>query len=332
MKKTGWIVLLLLIITLTAVSVFSCDSSGSSTAPTQSSTLTQPLQDVSSSMPEMFKNVMGGGYGSAEAVVQINAPFPDIPGTLVVYQVKKVDDARAQDIARVFGLEDHPVLLKGGERQVYSYANDEQVLEINFDGHFRLYQRESAAAIPASLPSNEECINIAREYLRAKGFYPDNVTRVETGVSQTIATVAAGSAPDAEMPVRLSVSFFKEMNGCETDAAHVVIGDGGQVVEVSSNDPELIPYGTVQLKTPQAAYGLLTDFLKDPTFPPVANHEVIANWRGDKLTVINRISLEYAIPTNTLYYQPVYVFEGEVYLAGQENPEHFTGRVDAIQR
>jgi hypothetical protein len=331
MKNTGWIVLFLVIL-LTAGSILSCVSSGQSTVPAGSSTLSQPLQDVSPLMPEMFQNVMGGGYGSADAVVQINAPFPDIPGSMVVYQVKKVDDARAQDIARLFGLEDHPVPLRGGERQVYSYADDEQVLEINFDGQFRLYQQKSNTSIPTSLPSNEECINIAREYLQARGLYPDNVARVEVGVSQTIIEAKAGAAPGAEIPVRLSVSFFIDINGGETPVLRVVIADGGRVVEVSCTQPQLIAYGTVQLKTPQAALQFLTDYLKDPTFPPVANHEVIANWRGEKLTVINRIAMEYAIPANTFYYQPVYVFEGDVYLAGQDNPEHFTGRVDAIQR
>jgi hypothetical protein len=331
MKKIVWIVILL-ILPLAAGSVFSCVSSGQSTNPSQSSTLTQPLQDVSSLMPEMFENVMQGGYGNPDADIQLDAVFADFPEQIVVYQVKQVNDARAQYIASLFGLENDPVPLIGGERQVYSYADDEQVLEIDLDGRFRLYQRQSPANLPVSLPAEEECINIAEEYLRLKGLFPDNVVRVTVGVSQTIVTVEAGTDPGEEIPVRLSVSFYATRNVYETDVTRVTIGDKGRVLELSCNNLELDKYGSVRLKTPEAAYDMLTAYLKDGTFPPPPNHEIIVNWRGEKLTIIRSLTIEYATPANTFYYQPVYVFEGDVYLAGQENPEHFAGRVDAIQR
>jgi hypothetical protein len=275
---------------------------------------------------------MGGGYGNPDADIQLDAVFADFPEQMVVYQVKQVDDARAQYIAGLFGLENDPVPLIGAERRVYSYADDEQVLEINFDGRLRLYQRQSTANLPVSLPGDEECIDIAEEYLRSKGLFPDNVVRIVVGVSQTITTVVAGSEPGAEIPMRMSVRFYATNNVYETDVTRVTIGDKGRVLELSCNNLELDKYGVVRLKTPEAAYDMLTAYLKDGTFPPPPNHEIIVNWRGEKLTIIRSLTIEYATPASTFFYQPVYVFEGDVYLAGQADPEHFIGRVDAIQR
>jgi hypothetical protein len=295
----------------------------------------QPLQNVSSLVPKLYQNVVSNGYGSPNTDVQLNTEFPKVPEQLVVYQITKVDDAHAYNIAKLFGLENNQLSSStAGERNLYGYANDEVALEIYLNGSLHFYQRQSSVNSSVSLPSEDECTNIAREYLQSRGLYPQNVIRVKTGVCETIATVAKGSAPTKDVPVKMSVAFITSTNGYENyiSGARVTIGDQGKVLELSCNDLELSEYGTVRLKTPDAAYSMLTDYIKDPSFNPIEGDQCMANWRGSERLNIDSISLQYTTPTNMFLLQPVYVFEGDAYLANQTTPEHFVGSVDAVQR
>ena len=96
--------------------------------------------DVSSSIPKLCEKITSyGGNGSPGADIQLTAIYPEVPTQLAVYQITtNVDDAWALHKAQMFGLENDQVPLIGDKRQVYSYANNEIVLEIYLDGRIRL--------------------------------------------------------------------------------------------------------------------------------------------------------------------------------------------------
>jgi hypothetical protein len=325
--------LMLLIMSVTLTTSVSCfpPTISSSLSPTQTSHV---LKDVTGSMPKIFQNLIASGTGSFNADIQLNADLPIVPDQLTVYQIPKIDNQYALNTAKLFGLENNPVPLIGGERKVFSYSNDQEILEVNFDGSFHLYQRKSTTSVSGSLPSEDDCLKIAREWLQLKGLYPENVIRIETGVTESIGTAEKGSAPTEFIPLKIGVAFISSRNGYESylPQARVIIGDKGKVLELTYNNPVLIEYGIIRLKTPDAALNMLITYLTDTSFNPPYADECNANYRGFTRLVINRISLEYTIPSKSYYFQPVYVFEGDVYQINNPNPDKFVGRVDATGR
>jgi hypothetical protein len=332
MRRISLIIVFLTLLALAGV-LSSCQSAEN---PAVSSPSVEPavsLNDVSSLIPKSAQSVSTSGSGSPDADIQLTAPFPVVPASLVVYQITGVDDTRALNIAKSFGLENSPVPLKGGKRQVYSYAAHGEVLEINLDGHLRLYQQNRSVDIPVSLPSEDECVDIARNYLSSKGLLPKNILQIKTGVSKTLGTAQKGSPAATEVHLQITVSCVTGMNGYALYGAGpgVTIGNQGKVIELNYFQSELNEYGLVNLKTPGAAYSMLTEYLKDPSFNPVHADECLTNWRGFQRLTIGSITLQYSSP-NLWYLQPVYVLEGDVYLVGQPDPEHFLAVVDAILR
>jgi hypothetical protein len=294
----------------------------------------QSLSDVSSIVPKLYQDTQSSGYGSADTDIQLDTTFPKAPDQMKVYIITKVDDQRAFDIAKQFGMENDPVPLIGDERMVYSFANNEEILEINLDGSMHLYQCHTDIDTSASLPSEDECINIAREYLKSKDLYPENVVRTQVGICETVGIAEKEKGQATEIPTKMRVLITTNLDGYENNytMSRVVIGDLGKVLELNYNNPVLTEYGVVRVKTPIEAYNMLTAYIKDPSFNSPYQDECIVNWRGSERLVIHNISLAYTAQTSKLSLQPVYIFEGEVFLANQDAPEHFIGFVDAVQR
>lgn len=186
-----------------------------------------------------------------------------------------------------------------------------------------LAQYISAAALPeGQLPSDEEAIAYAREWLRQTQLLPTNIGAgaIETRV---------------ESPARVIVTF----KPIEPDALlssspgiTVVMGPNGTILEASFRWAELRASDTYQLRDPDAAWlevlerrAYLQADVPADVFPQGSTVTGTAEYSS--------ISLSYTtsgIPGEAQYLQPVFVFTGQLAPEGSDQTYPITAYVPAL--
>jgi hypothetical protein len=290
------------------------------------------LKDVSSALPEAFQNVSGGNQANPDAVIQIEAAMPAVPLSITIYETKTIDETYALKWAKNFNLDKNPWPYTGGTREVYSYQDDKTTLEVYLNGRLHWYLN-NVNQNPAVLPSDAELVPIAEKWLKDNRLYTEGTTKIRTGIHESVGVCVDGQ-PAVWEPVTALVEFTTGLNGCEfySGGALVIIGEGGQVNEVTYNMPAMSTYGTAKLKTPQAALDILKTYVTTSSSNSFETRECVANYRNFQNLKITRISLQYTPISGSNYLQPIYVFEGDVYNSGNPNPDNFRGKVDAVLR
>ncbi len=122
-------------------------------------------------------------------------------------------------------------------RRVYSYQSDELTLEIGLDGNICLYN-EYDLSKPENLPSNEECIEIATEWLKFYGYYPNDVSLVKSSSYMDYEEVDSSTNTTLQKySLSTVVKFFTDLNGHTYLflAAFVVIGNIGSLLRADIN-------------------------------------------------------------------------------------------------
>jgi len=243
---------------------------------------------------------------------------------VTIYRVlkPKVDDVYAANMAQQLGFKGKLVPLNpGGTREVYTYINETHMLEIRLDGSI-LFAKDTNLQLPRSLPSEQDCIAIAKRWLTAHNMYSENIIEVETEPCLMV---------DGN-PLTVGVTFEVAVGGYEAHGLgiFVAVGESGEIVMVSRSLPQSEAYRSVKLKTVDAALGTLKYYLTSSSPPPAENLECITNMRAFAQLTVQKITLQYF--NNAGYLQPVYVFEGEAYDQYSPNVESFTGLVDAVDR
>lgn len=312
---------------------FSCSSTNIETNITSS-----PPQDVTGSLPLAFQGMTSGGMGNPDAEIKLDTTLPEGVSQIMVYRIEKIGDSEALAIAENFGLENNPIPFNpsspNAKRAVYSYTDNNKTLEVYPIGRFILRDSKRSMTSLITLPSEEECIDIAKKYLQSKRIYPDDVVRVKTGVSSTVSHSDAGSGQSAVFqPTSFTVSFISATNGFErfSSGASVTLGDQGKIVQLTVYNPTIKEYGTAALKTPEISLNTLKSYLTTASFNPPEAKECVVNWNGFQKLTIKKVSLQYNSTDYSEYLQPIYVFEGEVQESlNNPNIEQFVGRVDAV--
>jgi hypothetical protein len=266
-----------------------------------------------------------------EVEVELETNLPDVADHLIAYKViiPDINDTYARELAHKLGFFNEWPLK--GTREVYSFTKENQTLEITLDGRLTLRQDVKINTEPISLPSDEDCVDIARNWL-TNNFYPSNVTRAEIGYGGvSVATVNSETGQTGPTTYySKSVRFIPTIKGYEqySNAPYVLVGDQGKIVEASVDLTSLQEYGLVKLKTPQAALDLLEKYLEMPTSAQQAQQECISNTDGSRI-VINKVTVQYNKISQSDIMVPIFVFEGEAF-SGNSEPEKFTGRVDGV--
>ena len=277
------------------------------------------------SLPPVFEGIYQLGIVNASPVtVVVDCSLPEVPTEVTIYRVLKpeVDDVYAANIAQQLGSEGRLVPLdSGGAREVYTYTNETRMLEIRLDGSI-LLAKDTNLQLPRSLPSEQDCIAIAKRWLTAHNMYSENIVKVETEPCLMV---------DGN-PLTIGVTFKVAIGGYEAHGLgiFVAVGESGEIVTVSRSLPQSEAYRSVKLKTVDVALGILKYYLTSPSPPPAENLECIINMRAFTQLTVQKITLQYF--NNAGYLQPVYVFEGEAYDQYSPNVESFTGLVDAVNR
>jgi hypothetical protein len=305
MKKTKYICLILCVIILGTM--VSCADN---------------QKTANSGLPFVFGNVAQPGVENAPPVeVILEITLPTGPTQLEIYRIIKptVDDKYADDLAERLGFQD-PVPLVGTNRSVYSYKNAEETLEINLDGSISMY-RKPDMVIPGSLPSEQESINIARDWLKTHNLYPGNVSGVKTAPYHII----DGKPQGVGVVFTVNIKDYI-LHGL---GAYVVVGEKGAILRASLNNPTLEKYSVYNLKPSSAASNILKNYLASSSASPPEAKECRANLRDFARLVVKEISIEYCISEG--YMLPVYAFGGDAYF-NSGDIEEFVGLVDAVAR
>ena len=290
-----------------------------------SPTPTEKEKSLDISLPPVFEGIYQLGIVNASPVtVVVDYSLPEVPIEVTAYRVLKprVDDVYAANMAQQLGFDGELVTLNPGEtREVYTYINETHRLEIRLDGSI-LFAKDTSLQLPRSLPSEQDCITIAKRWLTAHNMYSENVAKVET-------------EPYLMMdgnPIAIGVTFKVVIGGYEAHGLgiFVAVGESGEIVIVSRSLPQFEAYSSVKLKTVDAALGILKHYLTSPSPPPAENLECIINMRSFTRLTVQKITLQYF--NNAGYLQPVYVFEGEAYDQYTSSVESFVGLVDAVNR
>jgi hypothetical protein len=274
---------------------------------------------------------------------EVETELPDAPQELVAYRIirPEVDVDYATRLASSLGFDGEP-----GERydSVYplngfSFRNGEHVLSIFEDGSIRVrYVLEPAR--PASLPSDEECVAIARKWLEDHGLYPDNI--MGTSVSPNVECIMYTQEKiEIEYTQNMNVTFSMGLDGYELlgMGAYVAIGENGEVLEVYVNAPEFEQYTTVGVRRPQAALDTFNHYLQHPELfysdAPKCLVDTVGSDRSEMR--VTGISIKYfcmlteenAAPA---FAQPIYILDGYYKTTSGGGTVSFNARVDAVIR
>jgi hypothetical protein len=279
-------------------------------------------------------NINPGMIKSQPTQVEMNIDFPSVPVKLAVYQAIKpnIDDEYARGLAQKLGfVNEWP--LYGGERQAYSFTKDNESLEIGLEGGLTFRREVKMAGTPPFLPEDSDCVRIAQDWLKTNDFYPENVIRIDVGYyGEGGSSIDPKTGrPGETIHYSKGVSFVTSLNSFESyvPSARVLVGDQGKIVQASIVTLTTKESGTIALKTPQMALGLLKEYMA--RLVPITEEKPECIFYTDgSLVVINKITVEYARSNKTDYVLPIYVFEGIAYQGTNQVAIKFIGLVDAV--
>jgi hypothetical protein len=274
------------------------------------------------------------------AELSIIADLPVVPEKLIAYKVIRpvVDETFAQNMAQRVGF-NGPLEFYNTDNTYRVYdgdpPNDSPVFFIYPEGAATIYYIRNIYPRSASLPSDQECIEIARKWLNSSNLYPDNVIKITT--TPYVVNLMTGRI-ESQYTAATWVSFVIGLDGYELFGmgAYFLIGENGTVREVHINVPEFEPYSYVKIQKPEIVMETLQDYLKNPDKFGINTPECLTRAINRNVSIEN-ISLKYLAmisPNNTqaVYAQPIYVFEGK----GRNQPElrwdTFIGAGDAVSR
>jgi predicted small secreted protein len=288
-------------------------------------------------IPYVFEGVMSLGISNAPPVdIELNTTLPDLPDKLPVYKVIRpnIDDDFAADMAENLGFSVEPEPLKGGERAVYTYKQDGKTLEINLDGSIAFYGKDDLIK-PANMPSEQECISIAKDWLNKYGLYPSGTVSIE---ASTYAQVEEWNMSTGQISgsyiAGILVKFKVDVGQYElyTGGVSIAVGDNGEILKVTIDAPILEEYTSAYIKTAEEAFNLLSAYLSSPVAAPPEARECLANMRAFSRLELNQISIGYQYTASRDYGLPILVFKGNAYDDYTPGLEQFVARVDLVDR
>ena len=288
------------------------------------------------SYPYVFEGIEQlGTYGAPPVDITLDTAFPDYASQIVVYKIIRpvVDDRYASNIAKQLGFSSKPEP-SNGEREIYSYVNGDQILELGLHGSISLWSLNYWEK-PVYLPSDEECIAIATKWLKERDLYPENVVSIVASSggrveSRDIDTEIITDAHQAGT----KIDFLVAIDGTTIDCGgvRIVIGDNGTVLRMDAHKYTLKRVYDLPLKDVSKAFGILKDTLARPGPHPAEYLECVVSYRSISSLVINGIELQYAYFSSRDYLLPIYVFTGDGCneLADKAYCYQFVGSVDAV--
>ena len=243
--------------------------------------------------------------------------LPSVPDRLTAYSIvrPKVNYGYAQNLAKKLGFTG--AIVFNETYQTYSTheadPNGPPSLLIFEDGliHYEYYKVPMQGT---NLPSDEKCIDIARNWLESCGLFPDNV--INCTAAQVITHVMQGYY-ESEYVSATKITFQIGFDGYPILGlgACVIIGDDGKVLQANINAPQFKACGYVRLQQPEAGISIFQDYLKNPNLFKQGTPLCLIS-SINPIVKIESVSLQYFAMLNVddtqpAYVQPVYIIKGE---------------------
>lgn len=290
-------------------------------------------------LPDVYQCITEANDQISPIELTIDTDLPDIPDELPVYRVIRpdVDEDYAVEIARKLGFTGDPEEISNRTfpHNGFSFRKEGKTLQIYQDGSIATFYVLNPDR-PLSLPSDVECIEIAREWLEDHGLYPKNVIDIST--SPVILYVSKGIDVQYEYTQNISVSFTIGINGYEAQGmgAYVAVGENGEILEAYINVPEFEKYTTVTLQQPETMLETFENYLDNLELFYADSPLCLLDSIRPIMSVTD-ISLKYfcmlSEDDNILALaQLILVLEGQTYRADYSDPSTFTSRIDAVIR
>ena len=264
-----------------------------------------------------------------------NDTFPKFPDQAKVYIITRPGNtflALQQDTitAKDLGFKDDPEQISDG---VYKFTNNtlNQTLTMNvLEGSFQMsypYQSDQLLLNPAKMPTKEEAIKAAQDYLSSANKLPEDLKggdnkvtywKIDSGALKSVTSLSEANIIKVDF-FRKNIDNDLKVMSADVNSASVsvlVSGstlDGKRIVEVNYKyadiDREL--FSTYPIKTVEEAWNDLKS----------GNYWPAVDTKGNDVAIRN-VYLAYFEPVSlTNYLQPIFVFEGD---------QNFVGYVTAV--
>ena len=315
---------------------FGMSSPPSTTAKASGTTSTQTTTETSTgliSLPWVFEGIIIHGLPDTPVEIILNTELPSYPATLPVYTVitPVVNSSYAWGIAQTLGFEKGDALFSQGEvRKVYTYQNNNATLEIEDDGYIN-FRSDYDSSKPENLPTDDECIGIAANWLKSCNMYPENITSTNVSNFIEIEEYNTDTKESNKYTVAKSVVFYVGLNDYGNSfSVSVVIADNGKIIKAQADFVNYEEYTTVEIITPEEAIDIIERYLEG-SLEKTASLRCLANYSNFHRLTINKISIQYSKGAGD-FAQPIYLIEGIAAYEGWEGTDEFKGRVDAVIR
>ncbi len=290
-------------------------------------------------LPCVYRCITEAGDQISPIELIIDTDLPDIPDELPVYRVIRpdADEDYAVKIAKKldFGGDPEEISNSTFPHNGSRFRKEGKTLRIYQDGSIAVFYILDSDR-PSSLPSDDECIEIAQEWLEDHGLCPENV--ISISASPYTLFVSQGIDVSYEYTRNTSVSFTIGIDGYETQGmgAYVAIGENGEILEAYINAPEFKKYTTVALQQPETMLATFENYLDNLELFYTDSPLCLLD-RINPIMSVTDISLKYfcmlSEDSNAIALaQPILVFEGRAYREDVSDSSKFTGRVDAVIR
>lgn len=190
---------------------------------------------------------------------EFDGPYPETPSEMIVYRIirpKNVTEAYVRELAEKYfdmpsdsQLEISPPR-PGGGPPLYSLKTQSHLFEYDaLTGFFKILKHKKAIAVFSrdreDYPSDEECRQIATQYLKEHGLLPDDAYQ-------------SGMADNAASGAGISVGFDRMIGKykCFGQGSEILVrvGVDGEILKVSKRWLEYEPWKIAPIKTPQQAF------------------------------------------------------------------------------
>jgi hypothetical protein len=265
--------------------------------------------------------------------------------SIMVYKIKKpeITAESVQDAGSKLGFTGTAGLIDGGTKYAMLDETTDQVRQysvwINSGAvEYAIVSPDKLSPDePPTLPSEEEAIEIATNFLTQSGLMPDDALAGDVvtnsvksgGTYNIIRQTGEGSFEIIDSyDTHLLVNFSRQINGIPVadsggNKLGVRIGDKGEVISVLKVWREVEPYREYPIKSVEQAYNELISGKGSSNIPS-----------GCAEITIDHVSLAYWMETLDVsqeYVLPVYAFTGTCRAANGDILENFIGWIEALK-
>jgi len=271
-------------------------------------------------------NLQKSSEDTACAFFRLVNPLPNVPEKMMVYKTITPDISR-EYITRLMNLFDLKSQIIDQQRQ-FMVRDQDRVIEIFKEpgtGYLRYCNdaRLVTTKEARNLPSEDEAIKMAEDFLKTNNLLPENIFFVGVGYSE-IRNYASNGETVSQGRTSIAVGFGFIIDGMKVTGpgakASVVFGDDGEIIEVSKIWREIEPDKEKKIKTPEEAFAEFKQRWPDEADAEQFEKALIKTKVNISETYLTYYAEPGCIPQ--MFIEPVYVFKGVYQISrGTDNRE-----------